>query len=173
MILKGLTSSLVLRIQHKTSNQKVVSEMPNLSGPKPAMVLGTLSDNIKNKKSHKNKKEHKKSLLLEKYRFFMNQTLHVMLLKRCLLLVSLNQFHRGFLNCNCKNIVNSHFKMEESSLIAEGISLTNLEKIVIGVLWFLIEVIGSLLLLGLIQYERLGGDPLKRRIIDQVVFLSD
>ena len=63
--------------------------------------------------------------------------------------------------------------MEESSLIAEGISLTNLEKIVIGVLWFLIEVIGSLLLLGLIQYERLGGDPLKRRIIDQVVFLSD
>ena len=58
--------------------------------------------------------------------------------------------------------------MEESSLIAEGISLTNLEKIVIGVLWFLIEVIGSLLLLGLIQYERLGGDPLKRRIIDQV-----
>ena len=63
--------------------------------------------------------------------------------------------------------------MEESSLIAEGISLTNLEKIVIGVLWFLIEVIGSLLLLGLIQYERLGGDSLKRRIIDQVVFLSD
>ena len=35
--------------------------------------------------------------------------------------------------------------MEESSLIDEGISLTNLEKIVIGVLWFLIEVIGGLL----------------------------
>ena len=63
--------------------------------------------------------------------------------------------------------------MEESSLIAEGISLTNLEKIVIGVLWFLIEVIGSLLLLGLIQYERFGGDPLKRRIIDQVLYLPD
>ena len=63
--------------------------------------------------------------------------------------------------------------MEESSLIAEGISLTNLEKIVIGVLWFLIEVIGGLLLLGLIQYERFGGDPLKRRIIDQVGYLSD
>ena len=63
--------------------------------------------------------------------------------------------------------------MEESSLIAEGISLTNLEKIVIGVLWFLIEVIGSLLLLGLIQYERFGGDPLKRRIIDQVVLIFD
>ena len=59
--------------------------------------------------------------------------------------------------------------MEESRLIAEEISLTNLEKIVIGVLWFLIEVIGSFLLLGLIQYERFGGDPLKRRIIDQVV----
>ena len=58
--------------------------------------------------------------------------------------------------------------MEETSLIAEGISLTNLEKIVVGVLWFLIEVIGNLLLLGLIQYERFGGDPLKRRLIDQV-----
>ena len=62
--------------------------------------------------------------------------------------------------------------MEESILIAEGISLTNLEKIVIGVLWFLIEVIGGSLLLGLIQYERFGGDPLKRRIIDQVVYLG-
>ena len=62
--------------------------------------------------------------------------------------------------------------MEESSLIDEGISLTNLEKIVIGVLWFLIEVIGNLLLLGLIQYERFGGDPLKRRLIDQVRKIS-
>ena len=59
--------------------------------------------------------------------------------------------------------------MEQSNLIDEGISLTNIEKIVIGVLWFLIEVIGGLLLLGLIQYERFGGDPLKRRIIDQVL----
>ena len=55
-----------------------------------------------------------------------------------------------------------------SSLIDEGISLTNLENIVIGVLWFLIEVIGNLLLLGLIEFDRFGGDPLKRRIIDQV-----
>ena len=85
--------------------------------------------------------------------------------------MSLTEFQRGFLNCKDKSSFISHLKMEESSLIAEGISLTNLEKIVIGVLWFLIEVIGSLLLLGLIQYERFGGDPLKRRIIDQVCTL--
>ena len=71
-----------------------------------------------------------------------------------------------------ENSINLCFKMEESSLIDEGISLTNLEKIVIGVLWFLIEVIGNLLLLGLIQYERFGGDPLKRRLIDQVRKIS-
>ena len=58
--------------------------------------------------------------------------------------------------------------MEETSLIGEGITLTYFEKIVIGVLWFLIEVIGGLLLMGLIQYEQFGGDPLKRRLIDQV-----
>ena len=72
------------------------------------------------------------------------------------------------MNATTLSSIISHFKMEETSLIAEGISLTYFEKIVIGVLWSLIEVIGGLLLLGLIQYERFGGDPLKRRLIDQV-----
>ena len=31
---------------------------------------------------------------------------------------------------------------------------------------------GNGLLLGLIQFDRLGGDPLKRRILDQVSFQS-
>ena len=79
IILKGITSSLVLRIYHRTSNQKVVSKMPNLSSLKPVMVQGTLSDNMKNKKVIELKKQHKKSLLLEKFRFFMNQTLNDLL----------------------------------------------------------------------------------------------
>ena len=46
--------------------------------------------------------------------------------------------------------------------------LGNLQTLAIILIWLLIEVLGNALLIGLIQYERLGGDPLKRRIIDQV-----
>ena len=51
-------------------------------------------------------------------------------------------------------------------------SLTTPEKIVIVVLWILVEVFGNGLLFGLIQFDRFGGDPLKRRIVDQVSNLS-
>ena len=50
----------------------------------------------------------------------------------------------------------------------EDTNLTTLEKVVTIFLWVIIEVIGNGLLFGLIQYERIGGDPLKRRMIDQV-----
>ena len=46
--------------------------------------------------------------------------------------------------------------------------LGNLQSIAIVLIWLLIEVLGNALLIGLIQFERLGGDPLKRRITDQV-----
>ena len=39
----------------------------------------------------------------------------------------------------------------------------------ITVLWTLIEVIGNPLLVGLIQFERNQGDPLKRRLNDQLL----
>ena len=55
----------------------------------------------------------------------------------------------------------TEFKSVEIELIA-------VEKALIGILWFLIEAIGSVLLIGLIQFERLNGDPCKRRIVDQV-----
>ena len=42
------------------------------------------------------------------------------------------------------------------------------EKIVIGVFWILIVVFGNGFLIGIIQFDRFGGDPLKRRIVDQV-----
>ena len=40
---------------------------------------------------------------------------------------------------------------------------------IITLLWTLIEMIGNPLLFGLIQFERYQGDPLKRRIIDQLL----
>ena len=48
------------------------------------------------------------------------------------------------------------------------VDLNILECIGIVIIWILIQFLGNGLLLGLIQYDRLGGDPLKRRICDQV-----
>ena len=50
----------------------------------------------------------------------------------------------------------------------EDDNLTTIEKAVTIFLWVIIEVIGNGLLFGLIQFDRIGGDPLKRRIIDHV-----
>jgi len=50
----------------------------------------------------------------------------------------------------------------------DGEPMSFLEKAIIMIFWFLTEVVGSILLIGLIQFERLGGDPLKGRIVDQI-----
>ena len=42
------------------------------------------------------------------------------------------------------------------------------EQIIFGIQWLLFQVIGNGLLIGLIQFDRFGGNPLKRRITDQV-----
>ena len=42
------------------------------------------------------------------------------------------------------------------------------EKIILGSLLLLISVPGNAFLMALIQFDRIGGDPLKRRITDQV-----
>ena len=44
-----------------------------------------------------------------------------------------------------------------------------LEKILIVVIWVLLAIIGNGLVIGIIQFDRFGGDPLKRRIVDQVL----
>ena len=44
-----------------------------------------------------------------------------------------------------------------------------LEKILILVIWVLLAIIGNGLIIGIIQFDRFGGDPLKRRIVDQVL----
>ena len=51
------------------------------------------------------------------------------------------------------------------------IAFKNHEKIIFGVEWALIQIVGNTLLWGMIQFDRFGSDPMKRRIIDQVKLL--
>ena len=53
---------------------------------------------------------------------------------------------------------------------AEDLTFNAVEKVVIVMLWLVIQIPGNIMLVGLIQFDRLGGDPLKRRIQDQVRF---
>ena len=57
---------------------------------------------------------------------------------------------------------------DSGQLIVQDRYLNIPEKMCIFFFWFLIQFPGNGLLLGLIQFDRLGGDPLKRRILDQV-----
>ena len=50
----------------------------------------------------------------------------------------------------------------------EDLTFNAVEKAVIVALWLVIQIPGNIMLVGLIQFDRLGGDPLKRRIQDQV-----
>ena len=43
-----------------------------------------------------------------------------------------------------------------------------LQKVVLVTIWIVIQVPGNLMLFGLIHFDKFGGDPLKRRMIDQV-----
>ena len=47
--------------------------------------------------------------------------------------------------------------------------MTDIQFVLILISWFLIEFIGNALLIGLIQFERMEGDPLKRRMTDQLL----
>ena len=63
--------------------------------------------------------------------------------------------------------------MNQTVFTSEDVILNISEKAIIVTLWLLIELVGSGMLIGLIQFERLNGDPLKRRIVDQVRFKKD
>ena len=52
--------------------------------------------------------------------------------------------------------------------VSEDLSLKIYQKIIGVIVWFSIMILGNSMLYGLIQFEKYGGDPLKRRIIDQV-----
>ena len=55
-----------------------------------------------------------------------------------------------------------------SDIIIEDSFLSIPEKLTMAFLWIVIELFGNGLLFGLIQFDWYGGDPLKRRITDQV-----
>ena len=61
---------------------------------------------------------------------------------------------------------NNSFSGELESMNLEKCS--EFEKIVCILVWLMIEVLGNGFIIGIIQFDRLGGDPLKRRITDQV-----
>ena len=42
------------------------------------------------------------------------------------------------------------------------------EKIIYATEWIVIQIVGNSLLWGMIQFDRFGSDPMKRRIVDQV-----
>ena len=60
-----------------------------------------------------------------------------------------------------------------SDFIVEESFLSIPEKLTMAFLWIVIELFGNGLLFGLIQFDRLGGDTLKRRIIDQVIYVFE
>ena len=60
------------------------------------------------------------------------------------------------------------------SFEAGELELNTIQWVIILIFWILLQTVGNGLLVGMIVYERVGnGDPLKRRIIDQVCFDLD
>ena len=63
---------------------------------------------------------------------------------------------------------------EKVEIEAREVDLNDMQFAVILIIWLIIEVLGNGMLIGLIVYEKEGnGDPLKRRITDQVKYYSD
>ena len=48
---------------------------------------------------------------------------------------------------------------------------TTFDKIVSGITWILLQFPCNALMIGLVQFDRFGGDPLKRRVTDHVRFM--
>ena len=68
-----------------------------------------------------------------------------------------------------KNINSSFFKKPYISLESTDLEKSsNIEKVICILVWLIIQTLGNFLIIGIIQNERFGGDPLKRRITDQV-----
>ena len=58
---------------------------------------------------------------------------------------------------------------EEVEIEAREVDLNDVEFAIILIIWLIVEVFGNGMLIGIIVYEKEGnGDPLKRRITDQV-----
>ena len=57
---------------------------------------------------------------------------------------------------------------EEVMFTVQEIELDVAEKVLIVLMWLLVETVGNGLLFGLIQFDIWAGDPMKRCISDQV-----
>ena len=67
------------------------------------------------------------------------------------------------------NMMNNHInntKEDYSSLTVEEIQVD--DRVIAATLWILYAIPGNALMFGMVQFDRLGGDPLKRRVTDQV-----
>ena len=54
------------------------------------------------------------------------------------------------------------------NFLLDEINFTWGKKILMAFEWTLLEILGNGLIFGMIQFERLGADPMKRRLTDQV-----
>ena len=72
------------------------------------------------------------------------------------------------------NMMNNHInntKEDYSSLTVEEIQID--DRVIAATLWILYTIPGNALMFGMVQFDRLGGDPLKRRVTDQVKLGND
>ena len=67
-------------------------------------------------------------------------------------------------------LLEADLQLELSRYQTSTICFKNHEKVIFAIEWVLIQFVGNPLLWGMIQFDRLGSDPMKRRIIDQVIF---
>ena len=66
-------------------------------------------------------------------------------------------------------LLEADWQLELSRYTTANITFESHEKAIFTIEWVLIQFVGNPLLWGMIQFDRFGSDPLKRRIIDQVV----
>ena len=52
----------------------------------------------------------------------------------------------------------------------EPTSIDVMYSVLATLIWLLTEIPGNAMMIGIIMFEKYGGDPLKRRISDQVIF---
>ena len=60
-------------------------------------------------------------------------------------------------------------QLEMNRYQISNITFENQEKVIFAIEWVLIQFVGNPLLWGMIQFDRFGSDPMKRRIMDQVL----
>ena len=86
----------------------------------------------------------------------------------------------SLLKMNSSDNISFDFAHNQTSIDSNGtikfdanrINLNLLESVAISAVWILLQTFGNGMLIGMILYEREGnGDPLKRRIIDQVMII--